>query len=451
MRQAFLLLTAVSLGSGGAFAQGHAVVAIKDAHVVTVSGEDLPKGTVVMRDGLITDVGAGANIPGDAWVIDGTGLTVYPGFIDALSSWGIPAPAAATRGGAGAAAAAATTTEPRARGPEDRPQTYSYERAADVVTPADSHLESARAAGFTSAATYPNRGIFQGLGAMIDLAGERGRDMVIAQPIGQRIAFRQQGFGRSGFPGSLMGNISYVRQLFLDLDQYEQAKQIYASNPTGNRRPEYDHALEGLAESPRLLLPAVETQQIERMLTFAPELKKPYILYGLHEAYDRIDLLKQAKVPLIVTLKWPEKARDGDAADVSSFRELSMREKAPAVPGLLAKAGVPFALSAEGIENAADLKKALKKALDAGLTRKDAIRALTLSPAEMYGVADRMGSLQKGKLANVVVMKGEAFEDKTTVEYVFVDGKEFHPSKELQQGPPAGGGRRQGTPSEEIQ
>jgi imidazolonepropionase-like amidohydrolase len=128
-----------------------------------------------------------------------------------------------------------------------------------------------------------------------------------------------------------------------------------------------------------------------------------------------------------------------------------MREKAPAVPGLLAKAGVPFALSAEGIENAADLKKALKKALDAGLTRKDAIRALTLSPAEMYGVADRMGSLQKGKLANVVVMKGEAFEDKTTVEYVFVDGKEFHPSKELQQGPPGGGGRRQGTPSEEIQ
>jgi imidazolonepropionase-like amidohydrolase len=129
-----------------------------------------------------------------------------------------------------------------------------------------------------------------------------------------------------------------------------------------------------------------------------------------------------------------------------------MRDKAPSVPGLLAKAGVPFAFSAEGIENAADLKKDLKKAVDAGLSRADAIRALTLSAAELYGVADRLGSIDKGKIANLTVMKGDAFEDKTTVEYVFVDGREFHPSKELQQGPPAGGGgRRSGTPSEEAQ
>jgi len=453
MKQALVLLFWVgSFGSSGAFAQSHSAVAIKDAHVVTVSGEDLPKGTVVMRDGLITEVGSAVGVPSDAWVIDGTGLTIYPGFIDAMSSWGIPPPAGSRGGGAAAQATAPAATEPRAHGPEDRPQTFSYERAADDVLPSDGRLETARAAGFTSAATYPSRGIFQGLGAMIDLAGERGRDMVIAQPIGQRIAFRQGGFGRTGFPSSLMGNISYVRQLFLDLDQYQQAKQIYASNPTGNRRPEYDHALEGLAESPRLLLPADETQQIERMLNFAPELKKPFLLYGLHEAYERIDLLKKANVPLIVNLKWPEKVRDGDPTEISSMRELTMRDRAPAVPGLLAKAGVHFAFSAEGIENAADLKKALKKAVDAGLSRNDAIRALTLSPAEIYGVADRMGSIAKGKIANVVVMKGDAFEDKTTVEYVFVDGQEFHPSKELQQGPPAGGGRRPGaTPSEELQ
>ncbi len=450
------LLMGVGL-SGGAFAQKHAAVAIKDAHVVTVSGEDLPKATVVMRDGLISDVGTAVSLPGDAWVIDGNGLTVYPGFIDALSSWGIPAPGgAANRGATGAAAAAtpvaAAPAEPKARGPEDRPQTFSYDRAADEVSPSDSRLETARAVGFTSAATYPTKGIFHGLGAMVDLAGERGRDMVIAQPIGQEISFRQGAFGRTGFPGSLMGNISYVRQLFLDLDQYQQAKQIYASNPAGNHRPEYDHALEGLAESPRLLLPAAEVQQIDRMLKFAPELKKPFLLYGLHEAYERIDLLKQANVPLLVSLKWPEKAKDGDPAEVPTFRELTMRDKAPAVPALLAKAGVRFAFYSDGIESAADLKKALKKAVDAGLSRADAIRALTLSPAEIYGVADRMGSIDKGKIANVVVMKGDAFEEKTTVEYVFVDGQEFHPSKDLQQGPPKGGGKKQGTtPAEELQ
>ncbi len=364
-------------------------------------------------------------------------------------SWGIPVPPPANRG-AGNATPAAATTEPRSRGPEDRPQTFSYERAADDVSPTDSRLETARAAGFTSAATYPTRGIFQGLGAIIDLAGDRGRDMVLAQPVGQRITFRVAGFGRSGFPGSLMGNISYVRQLFLDLDQYQQAKQIYAANTAGNRRPEYDHALEGLAESPRVLLPAEESQQIDRMLHFAPELKKPFILYGLQEAYECIDQLKQANVPLIVNLKWPEKPKDGDPSEVSSFRELTMRDKAPAVPGLLAKAGIHFAFSAEGIESASDLKKALKKAVDAGLSRPDAVRALTLSPAEMYGVADRLGSIDKGKIANLVVMKGDAFDDKTTVEYLFIDGKEFHPSKDLQQGPPAGG-RKSGTPSEERQ
>jgi imidazolonepropionase-like amidohydrolase len=445
------LLVGLSLSASLALAQNHNVVAIKDAHVVTVSGEELSKATVVMRNGLITEVGASASIPADAWVIDGSGLTVYPGFIDAMSTWGIPSPTGA-RGGAGATAAAtaaAAPAEPRARGPEDRPQTYSYERAADLVTPADTRLEVARAAGFTSAATYPTRGIFHGLGAMIDLAGERGRDMVIVQPIGQEIAFREGGFGRTGFPGSLMGNISYVRQLFLDLDQYQQAKQIYASNPTGNRRPEYDHALEGLAESPRLLLPAEETQQIERMLHFAPELKKPFLLYGLHEGYDRIDLLKQASIPVLVSLKWPEKPKDGDPSEVSSMRDLTMREKAPSVPGLLAKAGVRFAFYSDGVESAADLKKDLKKAVDAGLSRADAIRALTLNAAEIYGVADRMGSVEKGKIANLVVMKGEAFEDKTTVEYVFVDGQEFHPSKDLQQGPTPGGGRRPGMPSDE--
>jgi imidazolonepropionase-like amidohydrolase len=116
-----------------------------------------------------------------------------------------------------------------------------------------------------------------------------------------------------------------------------------------------------------------------------------------------------------------------------------MRDKAPSVPGLLAKAGVRFAFYSDGIDSAADLKKALKKAVDAGLSRADAIRALTLSAAEIYGAADRMGAIEKGKIANLVVMKGDAFDEKTTVEYVFVDGREFEPSKELQQGPPPGG------------
>lgn len=386
-------------------------IAIKDARVVTVSGEDLPKATVLLRGGLIQDVGAGLAIPQDTWVIEGAGLTVYPGFIDGLSHWGLapvtnPAP------------------EMRPRGPEDRPQTYSFERAADRLDPHDRRLEAARAAGFTAAATFPDRGIFEGLGALIGLAGGDARDMVIAQPIGQQVMFRiTRGPARGGYPASLMGNIAYVRQLYLDLDRYKQAKEI--------RQPEYDHALEGLAESPRVLLPADQAQQIDRMLNFAPELKTPVALYGLHEAYRRIETLKQTHVPLLVSLKWPERPRDAGPNDTANYRELLMREQAPAVPGMLAKAGLKFGFYSDGIDTTSGLRQALKKALDAGLPRAAAIRALTLNVAEMYGVAERLGTIERGKMANLVVTRGDVFEEKSSIEYVFVGGRKFEPAKEV--------------------
>jgi imidazolonepropionase-like amidohydrolase len=160
------------------------------------------------------------------------------------------------------------------------------------------------------------------------------------------------------------------------------------------------------------------------------------VLYGLHEAYKRVDELKQAKVPVLISLKWPEKPKDADPSDIPNYRDLLMRQQAPAVPGMLAKAGAVFAFYSDGVDTAPDLKKALKKAIDAGLSRADAIRALTLNAAQIYGVSDRMGSIDKGKIANLVLMRGDAFEEKTTVKYVFVDGTEFEPSKELQK-PPA--------------
>jgi hypothetical protein len=262
--------------------------------------------------------------------------------------------------------------------------------------------------------------------------------MVVAQPVGEQINLRTGGF-RAGFPGSLMGVISYVRQLYLDLDQYQQAKAIYAAHVSGTPRPEYDHYLEGLAEAPRILLPADQYQQIDRIVAFAKELKQPTVLYGLQEGFLRIDELKQANLPVLVNLHWPERARDSDPADVPSLRELEVRANAPAVPALLAKARVRFAFYSEGSDGATDIKRQVKKAIDAGLSRADAIRALTLSAAEIYGVSDRLGSVDKGKIANLVVTKGDAFEDKTTVEYVFVDGKLFKPSK-VPPASPAGGG-----------
>lgn len=450
MRLCAPTLAACLLASSTVQAEVPSAVAIRDTHVVPISGPDLAKGTVLLRDGLIEEVGPGVSIPKDAWVIDGNGLTVYPGFIDGLSTWGIPAPAPAAPSSGQTATPAAPAPAKPIHGPEDRPQTHAFERAADLVNPSDRRLDAVRAAGYTSAATFPNRGIVEGLGALVDFAGERAGDMVVAQPIGQQIVLRfgGGGLGRS-FPASLMGNISYVRQLFLDLHQYKEAKALYAAHPAGIRRPDYDHDLEGLAETPRLLLPADQTQQIDRMLRFGQELKVPFVLYGLHEGFKRIDELKTAKVPLLISLKWPEKPRDIDPANIPNYRDLVIREQAPALPAALVKAGVPFAFFSDGTESAPDLKKAVRKAMDAGLTRNDAVRALTLSVAEIYGVADRLGSIEKGKIANLVVTRGEAFDEKSTIEYVFVDGHQFRPSKDLQQPSPAGGnGNRRPAPSD---
>src|ERR1700682_345968 len=289
------------------------VVAIRNARVIPVSSAAIPRGTVVMRNGLIEAVGPDVQIPADAWVIEGDGLTVYPGLIDALSTVGLAeAPARPT--GAGAAttpspATPATPAAPPARGPEDRPSTTSWLRAADVVKPSDKSIETARAFGFTTTVTFPHQGIFAGQGAVIDLAGENVGQMVVSAPAGQYVTLTTGGFG-GGYPASLMGAIAYVRQLYLDADYYQRAKEFYAAHPRGTTRPAYDRALEGVLESPRILLPAGSRREVDRMLRFSQELKRPAILYGLSEGYRSADLLASAGAPVLVNLKWPEKSPD---------------------------------------------------------------------------------------------------------------------------------------------
>ncbi len=412
-------------------------IAIHNARVIPVSGPAIAKGTVVLRNGLIEAVGADISVPADAWVIEGDGLTVYPGLIDALSTFGIPdaapTPASGARG-AGQQQAPAQPAEPPARGPEDRPFTTSWLKAADLVKPTDHRLESVRNEGFTTAVTFPNRGIFAGQGAIVNLAGDAPGEMVVAGSAGQYVTFQTTpGFG-GGFPNSLMGVMAYIRQVYLDAGHYRLAKQFYAAHPRGTPRPEYDRALEGVLESSRVLLPATRRVDVDRLLRFANELHIEALLYGLPEGYRSADLLKSANATALVSLKWPEKSKDSNPDEPDSIRVLQLRDHAPSTPAVLARSGVKFALYSGGIDKRADLFRAVKRAIDAGLAAEDAVRAMTLTPAEIYGVADRLGSIEKGKIANLVVTKGDLFAEKTEVKYVFVDGVKFEPVEE----PPAG-------------
>ncbi len=442
------LAAALLLLAAYALADGPSAVAIRNAKIVTVSGATIAKGTVVLRKGLIESVGENVQVPADAWVVDGEGMTVYPGLIDPLSTVGIAgaAPAAAAAGAAGRgggrnqaaqtpAVQAAAAAQPRSNGPQDRPQTTSWVVAADEISPTDRRIETVRGAGVTTAITFPTRGIFAGQGSIVDLAtADKAGEMVVESPVGQYISIgggRGGGGGGGGFPGSLMGIISYIRQIYIDADYYKMQKEAYAKNPRGMERPAYDRALEGILDSKRILLPANREVEIERIIRFAAELKQPAILYGAREAYrpEAVAMLKKANLPVLVSMKWPTPPAGQDVhLEEESMRQLETYDLAPSAPALLQKAGVKFALYSDGVDTPRDFQRAVKKAMDAGLTREQALRALTLTPAEIYGVSDRLGSIEKGKIANLVVTRGDIFENNTKVEMVFVDGKKYTPA-----------------------
>jgi imidazolonepropionase-like amidohydrolase len=390
------------------------VIAIRNATVHPASGPAIERATVVVRNGLIESVGVSVAPPADAWLVESPGLHVYPGLTDALSTWGMPA--------------AARGAETPSRGPEDRPSNTSWVHAQDLVNPADRSIVLARNAGFTTAVVFPTTGIFGGQGAVLSLAGEKAGRMTIAGSIAQYQSFAIR--GSNSFPGSLMGVIAYIRQVYLDADAYRTEKATYQANARGSLRPDYDRALEGVLESPRILLPAVWAKEIDRMLAFGAELKRPVILYGAHDAARIAGKLASAKAPVLVSLKWPERERDADPEAEEPLRLLELRDRAPSAPAALAKAGVKFAFYSGGVERAADLRAAVKKAVDAGLDREAAVRALTLSPAEIYGVSDRLGSIEPGKIANLTVTDGDLFQTNTKVKFVVIDGVKYEPGLE---------------------
>lgn len=221
--------------------------AIKDAQIVTGAGKTIAKGTVVFRKGLITDVGESVKIPADARVIDGAGMTVYPGLIDGYTNLGLAPPAQAQApGGAGggrqaAVAAAAAGQQPS---PEARLGDPSL-AAADQVKPGTS-FEDPRSVGVTTALSSPRQGIFAGQSALINLAGEEASKLVLRSPIALTVQFGAGGGFGGGYPGSLMGTVAYIRQTFYDAMHYRDEVERYNRIKRGVNRPEHDKRLAAL-------------------------------------------------------------------------------------------------------------------------------------------------------------------------------------------------------------
>jgi len=403
--------------------------AIRGAKVVPVSGPVRDDATVVVARGVILAVGGkDVPIPADALVIEGKGLTVYPGLFDALTDVGIP-PAVALEGGGQRGGGGGGGGQPPSRGPEDRPGATPWRGAADEASLSDKRIETWRSSGFTTVVSAPKGGFFPGQAAVLDLAGERNGDLVVKAPVALPLNLNPSGGFGSGFPDSKMGVLGYVHQVWLDVDWSTKAEAAYEKNPRGVARPRFDRvnsALgDALADHAIVLIPANSSLELRRALQLFDRWKVSGAIIGAQMAYEVPDELAAKKLPVIISLKWPEAEKDANPDDVPSLRTLRFRDRAPSSPAALAKAGVKFAFTSDGIATPADILKAVKKSVDAGLAPDAAIRALTLSPAEIFGVADRTGSIEKGKIANLTVTDGDLFGEKTKIKMIFVDGKKF--------------------------
>jgi imidazolonepropionase-like amidohydrolase len=420
-----LAVVAALLGSARAAAQGGEpqYFAIRGVTVVPISGPRVENTTVIISRGVIKAVAKDAAIPDEAWVIEGKGLIVYPGFIDSFTDVGIAATPAPSGGEGGA-----RSQPPASRGPEDRPGSTPWRSAADEASLSDKRVETWRSAGFTTVISAPKGGMFPGQASLLDLAGERNGDMVVKTPVAVPVSLQPAG-GFGSFPGSLMGSIAYVRQVWLDTDWSTKAQAIYEKNPRGVARPRFDRTEQALAEALEdhalVLIPANNATQIRRAFDLIDRWHVNGVLYGGQMSYEVANEIAAKKLPVLVDLKWPETEKDADPDEVPSLKTLRFRDRAPSSPAALAKAGVKFAFYSGAITSPKDMLKAAKKSIDAGLSPDAAIRAFTLTPAEIFGVADRLGSIEKGKIANLVVTDGDIFDEKTKIKLVFVDGRKF--------------------------
>jgi len=401
--------------------------AIKDAQIVTGAGKTIAKGTVVFRNGLITAVGEAVKIPADARVIDGAGMTVYPGLIDGYTSLGLAAPAQGPApggggGGGGRQAAAAATPPP----PEARLGDPSL-AAADQVKPGTS-FEDPRSVGVTSALSSPRQGIFAGQSALINLAGDEASKLVLRAPVALTVQFGGGGGFGGGYPGSLMGTVAYIRQSFLDAIRYRDEVDRYNRIKRGVNRPEHDKRLAALQPALKGELPVLfvanSDGDIRRALMIADEFKLKPMIAGAMYGYRVADILKSRGVPVILSLDFPRRSADLPDDEDETLRVLRQRAETPRGAARLAQAGVKFAFSS-GSLRPQDFIANVQKAVENGLSKDEALRALTINAAEIFGAADQLGTIEVGKIANLVVATGDLLAKDAKVRHVFIDGDQI--------------------------
>ncbi|MGZ8413425.1 MAG: amidohydrolase family protein [Gemmatirosa sp.] len=401
MRRLTAFLATASLAGAPLAAQ---TVAITGGTVYPVSGPRLENATVLMRDGRIVAVGTDVAVPAGAQRIDATGKWVTPGFINAATQLGVVE-----------IGAVAETRDVGARGRDAIAAAFTV---WDGLNPASVLLAPARNEGITTVGVIPGSGLIAGQAAMIDLVDGTATDMVRRAPVAMVATMTPPG-GQGNVPASRGELQVRLREILNDVRTYMRNKAAYEraeSRELAVSRADLEALIPVVQGRLPMLLQADRASDIDAALRLSREFGFRLIIAGGAEAWQVADRLKAANVPVLT----------GAMSNLpSSFTTLGTRQENV---GLLRRAGVPVVVIGNGggdeeTFNVRNIRYEAGNAVAYGATWDDALRAVTLTPAEVFGIADRVGSLAPGKDANVVVWSGDPFEFRTDAEHVFIRGR----------------------------
>ncbi len=403
------------------------VHAFTNVTIIPSPGQKIQNGTIVIRDGVIESVGSNVTIPKDAVVHNYKGMWIYPGLIDAFSDYGVKAPERANRG-----------LEPRPF--SNKKGAYDWNQAVkpefDVQTELDVDSKKAgdlRALGFTTVCAKPGDGIFRGTGSVVNLGESSIAEEIIAGLASVHMSF-DKGSSTQDYPSSLMGAVALVRQTFLDAGWYMNAVEKSKLNPI-RQEPDYNISLAALGNGLHKKLPMIfevnSTQDVFRVSAIAKEFGYSFIIKGAGYEYERIDAIKQTGAALIIPVNFPQPydVEDPDDARQVSLQDLKKWELAPTNLSALAKNSIPFAITLTGLKDSKTFWANIQKAESFGLTADQALEALTRTPARMMGVDGAVGSLEKGKMGNLVICSGNLFEKNATIYESWIKGKKYEVNK----------------------
>ena len=389
--------------------------AIVGARIVTVSGATIENGTVVIQNGKIAAVGANAAIPAGAEKIDGKGLSVFPGMIDAATNVGL----AEIGQGVNASVDISETGTMNANA-----------KAIKGINPHSSHVNVTRVNGITTVMSYPTGGLIAGQAAVINLNGSTQDEMAVIREFGLVINFPRVSAG-GGFGGGFGGGppvefgeavkrrdaqIDELKKLFRSAENYLRAKDAYAKDST-LPYPAYDIRLEAMAPFIRGEKPVIFTAERERdirsVAKFVGEMKLKGIIVGGQEAWKAADELKKNNIAVVFTNIYNLPVRDDDAYDLL-FE----------APAKMQAAGIRYCISTgNGGAEVRDLPYHAGLASAYGLSKEDALRAVTIYPAQILGLGDKLGTIEVGKVANIVVTDGDILEPRTNIKQMFIAGR----------------------------